>query len=80
MIVKMTKQTTMAEVMLHLEQGDPLDDLGLKYPLHGKKHILCDVAGKVEKVGRGPNGWFVTVKKPNGNYRSYSEKKLVRLS
>ena len=38
----------------------------------------CDLEGNVEKVGRGPNGWFVTVKKPNGHFRSYSEKKLVR--
>ena len=78
MIVKMTKQTTMAEIMLHLEAGDDVSELKLKYPKHGKKNILCNLEGAVDKVGRGPNGWFMTVKKPNGTYRSYSEKKLVR--
>jgi len=78
MIVQMTKSTTVAEIMLHLEVGDDVSGLKLKYPLHGKRNILCDLEGNVEKVGRGPNGWFVTVKKPNGHFRSYSEKKLVR--
>jgi len=78
MILKTTPSTTVAEIMLHLEEGDDVSELKLKYPLHGKRNILCDLEGSFERVGRGPNGWFMTVRKPNGNYRSYSEKKLVR--
>ena len=78
MILKTTPNTTVAEIMLHLEAGDDVSKLNLKYPQHGKRNILCNVEGNVDKIGRGPNGWFITVKKPNGSYRSYSEKKLVR--
>ena len=47
------------------------------YPARGKGNILRRVKGAVEEKGNGPNGPFLRVLESNGEYRTFSTKKIV---
>jgi hypothetical protein len=51
--------------------------LNLKYPKNGTRNILVSRSGVVENSGIGPAGPFVQMKLTNGQYRTFSNKRMV---
>lgn len=54
--------------------------VNLLYPVHGAMNVLRTVAGEVVRIGKGPNGDFLTVQESEDKFRTLSAKKIVSMS
>lgn len=66
--------SSVVSTSLNLSVGQPFS---CKYPKHGKRNILANRKGVIEKHGNGPSGEFVVVKLDNGSYRTFSTSRMV---
>jgi hypothetical protein len=51
--------------------------LNLKYPMNGTRNILVCRSGVVENSGIGPAGPYVQMRLSNGQFRTFSNKRMV---
>lgn len=51
--------------------------ISLKYPKNGTRNILVSRSGVVENSGIGPAGPYVQMRLDNGQFRTFSNKRMV---
>lgn len=51
--------------------------ISLKYPMNGTRNILVCRSGVVENSGIGPAGPYAQVRLDNGQFRTFSNKRMV---
>ena len=63
--------------MLNIKRLKEGNRVSFKYPRHGTRNTLRNVVGSVDHVGKGTNGYYVTVNEDSGEIRSFSESRIV---
>lgn len=71
----------MTTVQIKTRQFNSTQVLGMtlrtKYPQHGTRNILTSQIGVVEKVGIGPHGPYLTIRRNDGTVRCLSTCRMI---